>query len=255
MKRYQDFFHNHSSLPDLLRLVARFDIINATAKGTRPPTRILNAKTLEDRPDAIRAIPWTRAFLLAGIHSEIIGAGHLAFISAEQLHEMYLTEKDFQRYVHHVAYGAARSDMHFAWSTAGENRPSETEIYCLAMEFQSNSESPSARHMLAWIDYEITLASCFVYKSLHGLIPQKEINRIELLKIINPALFYEVSWRDKLFAFHKIFLVKTRHNPEMLKEKYIKDLFSGALTISNTSLSVMYPEDANMLNWDKIIND
>ncbi len=253
VERYQRWFHDHPSLPGLLRLIARFDIINATAKGTRPPTRILNAKTLEDQPKMIRAIPWSRSFLLAGIHCEVIGSGHLASLPEYQLHQMYLQEKYFKQYVHHIAYGTARTDMDFAWKTAQLQRPSEVEIRCLAMEVECGYDILSARHILAWIDYEITQASCFVYKALHGKAPEGKINRMNLLEMINPALFREVSLRNKLFEFHKIFLLESRQNPELLKKSYIKDLFTGALTILNTSLGMMYPKHTNLLNWDDAI--
>ncbi len=61
-----------------MRDLARFDVVRATAKGTRPPSRIFNIKVFESRPDAIRAIPWTRALLAGGLHSELIGVGQFA---------------------------------------------------------------------------------------------------------------------------------------------------------------------------------
>lgn len=249
--RYQKWFHNHPMLPNLLRLIARFDIINATAKGTRPPSRILNTKCLESNPSAIRAIPWSRAFLLAGIHSEVIGAGHLASLPAEQLRKMYLCDIDLQRYTHHIAYGVARTDMSMAWETSGEKRLTEEEISWLAIEFEASNEQLSPRHMLAWIDFEITKASCFVYKALYGITPTEKIDRLNLLRVINSALAEEVSWRNGLFSFYKHFLIQSRHLPHILKEKYVNDLFTGSLTVANTSLSMMYPKLANTLEWEE----
>ncbi|GEM_PF-854104 len=251
--RYQRFFHNHYCLPNLLRKIARFDIINATAKGTRPPSRILNTNSLEDCPSAIRAIPWSRAFLLAGIHCEVIGSGYLNKLSPKKLHHLYLNEIDFHRYVHHIAYGIARTDMDFAWKTADENRPNNMIIKDLAIKFEMNNENISYLNMLAWIDREIDLASKFVYKAIHGSTPKGNVDRMSLLQHINPALFEEVSLRDKIFIFHKALLADSRNRPEILKEKYIKDLFTGALTICNTSLSIMHPESVNTLNWSRFV--
>jgi phosphoenolpyruvate carboxylase len=247
--RYQKYFHDHRCLPDLLRAIARFDVINATAKGTRPPSRILNTKNLETIPSAIRAIPWSRSFLLAGIHCEIIGAGLLDKLQAQDLHDMYLHEVDFKRYVHHIAYGISRTDIDFAWETAGVTRPSVDEVMLLASDFESNKNILSVKHMLAWIDYEVMLSASFIYKAVYGTTSKGPVDIIQLLQHINPGLSEEVLWKNKMFSFHKKLLLEVKHEPSLLKEKYIKDLFTGALSICNTSMGMIHPQVVNGLNW------
>lgn len=249
VKDYQQWFHNHAMLPKLLRRIARFDIINATAKGTRPPSRILNTRNLEAHPSAIRAIPWARAFLLSGIHCEIIGAGQLKQFSTAYLHAQYQQEPDFARYIRHIAYGVARCDLDFAWLIFGEQRPQAAEIQELAAEFKC--EAKSSRQMLAWIDHETSCVMQVVYQALYGK-PCNEhyIEPRRLLHKFNPALAREVQWRAQYFEFFKVLLKDSHVNKEVLKATYIKDLFSGSLNISNTAISMFEPQYSNVINWD-----
>lgn len=250
VNRYRDIFYENPALPKLLKKIVRFDIINATAKGTRPPSRILNIQQLEDVPSAIRAIPWTRAFLLAGIHTEAIGAGAFADYTASDLKNLQDTDTSFNAYVKHIAYATARTDMTFAWQTLLGECPEIDSIIRWANEFSAQVDQPEY-HLLAVIDREIALAKRFVYKSLYGVEPLN-IDKISIPEILSrwPNLLKEVQWKENNLVPYKMILRYAQEHPNIVKkDEFIKDFFTGCLTGLNTDICIFHPDAAQDILW------
>lgn len=243
--KYQEKFFENPALPKFLKKLARFDVINATNKGTRPPSRVLNIKQLEDKPDAIRAIPWGRSLLLAGIHFEVLGASVFANEDANELYKQYKNDISFRAYIKHVAYGVARTDMLLAWNTLLGYMPDMQIIEQWEKQF-TNEENQPEEYLLAWVHVEINQAKRLVYKAMYGE-ESVDLYNISINKLLAPwpVLIKEVQWKEKNALPYKIILQYTRKNPELVKKgEFIKDFFTGCLTVFNTDISMFHPEAA-----------
>ncbi|GLK56634.1 phosphoenolpyruvate carboxylase [Methylopila capsulata] len=249
VRLYKSRFFDHPSLPALLKAVARFDLVRATAKGTRPPSRNFLIKDLESDPASIRAIPWTRAIMLCGLHHELIGASTLADRDAGELAALAKADRTFSRYVTNVAYAAARSNLELAWRTLGGAPLSRADVEAFGAEDAAAASDPAAA-LLAFVHLEYVAAKRFVFKTTRGREPADAwaIRTDELLADW-PELRAEVAWKEAALAPYHEFLVTTRRDPDALSRNAIHDLYSGYLLSANTDLSLVHPETARALNW------
>ena len=242
VRLYKQKFFEHPLLPALLRDMARFDIVRANTKSTRPPSRAFDAKDLESRPDAIRAIPWTRAFLLSGVHHELIGASLLATLDAGDLRDLYGKDSRFCGYVKNIAYAAARTRMELAWWTLSGSVPEWDEVVGLAGGLrQGDGRDPRA--LLASIHLEYVQAKRMVYKALHGAEPSRpeELTADQLLRAW-PLLALEVAWKEREIDRYVPLLVATKHDRNRFGKAEIQDIYSGFILAANTDLYFYSPE-------------
>ncbi|MGJ5176323.1 phosphoenolpyruvate carboxylase [Bradyrhizobium oligotrophicum] len=243
VRLYKQKFFEHPLLPALLRDMARFDIVRANTKSTRPPSRAFDVQDLESRPDAIRAIPWTRAFLLSGVHHELIGASLLAALDAGHLRDLYRRDASFCGYVRNIAYAAARTRMELAWRTLSGSVPELAEVVCLAGGLdQPDGRDP--RVLLASIHLEYVQAKRMVYKALHGAEPSRpeELTADQLLRSW-PLLAQEVAWKEREIDRYVSLLVATKHEGDRFGRAEIQDIYSGFILSANTDLFFYSPMD------------
>jgi phosphoenolpyruvate carboxylase len=236
VRRYKQRFFEHPMLPALLRGMARFDIVRANSKSTRPPSRAFDVQDLESRPDAIRAIPWTRALMLGGVHHELIGAGLLATRDVGDLQDLYRADATFRGYVKNIAYAAARTRMELAWRTLTGSLPEWREVTALADGLRANAiEDP--RRLLASIHVEYVQAKRFVYKAQHGVEPARpEDLTAEQLLSAWPLLAQEVVWKEREIDRYVSLLAATKHEAQHFSKAAIQDIYSGFILSANTDL-------------------
>jgi phosphoenolpyruvate carboxylase len=247
VRLYKQKFFEHPLLPALLRGMARFDIVRANTRSTRPPSRAFDVQDLESRPDAIRAIPWTRAFLLSGVHHELIGASLLAAREARDLRDLYREDATFCGYVRNIAYAAARTRMELAWRTLSGSVPEWAEVVSLADGLhQQDGKNP--RELLASIHVEYVQAKRLVSKALHGVEPGRpeELTADQLLRAW-PVLAQEVAWKEREIDRYVPLLVATKHEGERFSKAAIQDVYSGFILSANTDLYFYSPEDPGEL--------
>ncbi|TVT81262.1 phosphoenolpyruvate carboxylase [Pseudomonas sp. H3(2019)] len=249
VRRYQQIFFEHPALPALLQDMARFDVVRATAKGTRPPSRIFNIKVFESRPDAIRAIPWTRALLASGLHSELIGVGQFAKHSATELQTAFNDDYRFHNYVKGMAYAIARTDLKCAWLTLTGSLPDREHILNLAEELKTETVG-TAEQLLASLHVEVIEGKRFAYKALTGSEPDDPW-KIEELSLLNlwPGLKAEVYRREKNLRIYRLFLIYSKTNCEFIKSTSLNDFYSGFLAAANTDTGLVDPESARLFTW------
>lgn len=250
VRHYQKNFFEHRALPRLLKGLARFDVVRATAKGTRPPSRIFNIDDFESRPDAIRAIPWTRALFVGGIHSELIGAGLLADEPAVRLAGKFRTNPSFGAYVKNIAYALARTDVESAWLTVLGELPSREAVERWAAEL-TDSEAEATYRLLAALQVEVIGAKRFVYKALNGHEPYDGAWTIAAITLLAPwpGLQQEVAWKEDNLRIYRLLLPYLRRHPEFLRTEAVHDFYSGILAAANTDTGVMHPKVVDTMNW------
>ncbi|MDH2400933.1 hypothetical protein QCM77_13395 [Bradyrhizobium sp. SSUT18] len=236
VRLYKQRFFEHPMLPALLRGIARFDIVRANSKSTRPPSRAFDVQELESRPDAIRAIPWTRALMLSGVHHELIGAGLLAARDVGDLRDLYRADATFRGYVKNIAYAAARTRMELAWRTLTGSLPEWREVIALADGLRPNDIKDS-RQLLASIHVEYVQAKRFVYKAQHGVEPARpeDLTADQLLSAW-PLLAQEVAWKEREIDRYVSLLVATKHEAQHFSKAAIQDIYSGFILSANTDL-------------------
>lgn len=249
VRLYKQKFFNHPVLPDLLRGMARFDIVRANTKSTRPPSRAFDVLELESQPAAIRAIPWTRALLLSGVHHELIGASLLAARDAVELHDLHRSDPAFRGYIRNIAYAAARTRMELAWQTLVGTVPALPEIVELAGRLERNPKQ-EPRCLLASIHLEYVQAKRLVHKAQHEIEPERPeaLTAAQLLRAW-PALAREVAWKELEIDGYIPVLVATRHEKQRFGKLEIQDIYSGFILSANTDLFFYAPEEANALPW------
>ncbi|QTT88943.1 phosphoenolpyruvate carboxylase [Pseudomonas chlororaphis subsp. aurantiaca] len=247
--RYQAKFFEHPALPSLLRDMARFDVVRATAKGTRPPSRIFNIKVFESRPDAIRAIPWTRALLASGLHSELIGVGQFAAQPAAQLLEAFHDDGSFHNYVKGMAYSIARTDLKCAWLTLTGSIPDKEHILELAAALKIETIG-TAEQLLASLHLEVVEGKRFVYKATTGVEPQDpwKIKDGALLNLW-PSLKAEVHRKEKSLRIYRLFLIYSKINTDFIKSSSLNDFYSGFLAAASTDTGLVDPASASHFIW------
>jgi len=248
--RYQTLFFEHPALPNLLKALARFDVVGATAKGTRPPSRIFNIENFESRPDAIRAIPWTRALLVGGIHSELIGAGLLADEPAVRLAATFRKNPSFSGYVKNIAYALARTDVECAWLTVLGDIPSREAIERWSAELSENAGEPAHR-MLAALHLEIVSAKRFVYKALNSHEPYDDAWSLAAITLLAPwpGLQQEVAWKEDNLRIYRLLLPYLRRDPAFLRSDAVHDFYSGLLAAANTDTGIVHPLATDAMGW------
>jgi phosphoenolpyruvate carboxylase len=236
VRLYKQRFFEHPVLPALLRGIARFDIVRANSKSTRPPSRAFDVQELESRPDAIRAIPWTRALMLSGVHHELIGASLLATRDAGDLQDLYRADATFRSYVRNIAYAAARTRMELAWRTLTGSLPEWREVTALVDGLRPN-DITDPRQLLASIHVEYVQAKRFVYKAQHGVEPARpeDLTAGQLLGAW-PLLAEEVAWKEREIDRYVPLLVATKHEPQLFSKAAIQDIYSGFILSANTDL-------------------
>ncbi|RKP46066.1 phosphoenolpyruvate carboxylase [Trinickia fusca] len=250
VRQYQKIFFEHPALPNLLKALARFDVVGATAKGTRPPSRIFNIENFESRPDAIRAIPWTRALLVGGIHSELIGAGVLADEPAVRLAAKFRSNPSFSAYVKNIAYALARTDMDCAWLTVLGELPSREVVERWAAELNESAAEPAHR-MLASLHLEVVRAKRFVYKALHGHEPYDDAWSLAAITLLArwPGLQQEVAWKEDNLRIYRLLLPYLRRDPAFLRSDAVHDFYSGLLAAANTDTGIVHPRAVDAMGW------
>ncbi|NHV28593.1 phosphoenolpyruvate carboxylase [Burkholderia sp. D-99] len=248
--RYQKTFFAHPALPNLLKVLARFDVVGATAKGTRPPSRIFNIQNFESRPDAIRAIPWTRALLVGGIHSELIGAGMLADESPARLANTCRANRSFGAYVKNIAYALARTDMDCAWLTVLGEIPGREAVERWSAELGEGIDEPAHR-MLAALHVEVVRAKRFVYKALNGHEPYDDAWSLAAITLLAPwpGLQQEVAWKEDNLRIYRLLLAYLRRAPGFLRSDAVHDFYSGLLAAANTDTGIMHPHAVDAMGW------
>jgi hypothetical protein len=152
VSRYRTICSRHPALPRLLNALVWFD-----AAGARSAART----------DAVSALPWTRALLLGGIHSDLIGIGMLASIPAARLQATRYADASFDSYVRNVAYAVACTDMECAWLAILGQSPDRDLTEQWAAELSVTADQPEHR-MLAFLHLEVVQAKRFVYKAIYG---------------------------------------------------------------------------------------
>lgn len=241
VRLYKQRFFEHPVLPALLRGMARFDIVRANSKSTRPPSRAFDVQELESRPDAIRAIPWTRALMLSGVHHELIGASLLATRDGRDLQDLYRADATFRGYVKNMAYAAARTRMELAWRTLTGTVPAWRDVIALATAPQDIKD---ARQLLASIHAEYVQAKRLVHKALYGAEPDRpEGLTAEHLLSAWPLLAQEVAWKEREIDRYVSLLVATRHEGEQFSKAAIQDIYSGFILSANTDLHFYATEE------------
>lgn len=239
VERYQSNFFETPAVTMFLKKISRFDIVRGTAKGTRPPTRLYNITEFESRPDAIRAIPWTRSILLTGIHSELLGAGVFELLSAEQVFQRAQTDIKFVSYIKHIAYALSRTDEELMWQTSGWSRPNNDTIKRLAQDYE-RSDKTSLYQLLCWISHEVILAKELVWNSMHGYShPTPEYLSAEDL-LSDKALLEEVNWKEYMLTPYKLMLINTKKDVTFLSSAALQNFYSGFLELANTDHSLIY---------------
>ncbi|MCC8367508.1 phosphoenolpyruvate carboxylase [Xenorhabdus sp. PB61.4] len=238
--RYQSNFFSSPSISEFLKNIARFDIVRGTAKGTRPPSRIYNIVEFESRPDAIRAIPWTRSILLSGLHSELIGAGAFTTLSDNEIAQKYQTDIYFRNYIKHIAYAAARTDDALMWQMSGWSRPNNDTLVKLAASYEE-SDKLSIFNQLCWISHEIILAKNLVWRAIHGT-SHTAPEYISTKDLIIPwkTLDKEVSWKERNLIPYKLVLLITKEDKSFISSKAFFNFYSGFLESANTDYSMIY---------------
>lgn len=249
VRRYQAKFFEHPALPSLLRDMARFDVVRATAKGTRPPSRIFNIKVFESRPDAIRAIPWTRALLASGLHSELIGVGQFAEEPPAQLLKAFNDDDSFHNYVKGMAYAIARTDLKCAWLTLTGSIPGKDHILALAQALETETVG-TAEQLLASLHLEVIEGKRFVYKATTGDEPQDpwKIKELTLLNLW-PSLKAEASRKEKNLRIYRLFLIYAKTNPDFIKSTSLNDFYSGFLAAVSTDTGLVDPVSTRHFTW------
>lgn len=249
VRRYQSRFFEHPALPALLRDMARFDVVRATAKGTRPPSRLFNIKVFESRPDAIRAIPWTRALLASGLHSELIGVGQFADEPAAKLLEAFTEDDSFRSYVKGMAYAIARTDLTCAWLTLAGSVPEKTHILSLAQALHTEAVG-TGEQLLASLHLEVVAGKRFVHKATTGVEPQDpwKIKENSLLNLW-PSLKAEVYRKEKNLRIYRLFLIYAKSNPDFIKASSLNDFYSGFLAAASTDTGLVDPDSACHFTW------
>ncbi|ROM57185.1 phosphoenolpyruvate carboxylase [Pseudomonas rhodesiae] len=249
VRRYQATFFEHPALPSLLRDLARFDVVRATAKGTRPPSRIFNIKVFESRPDAIRAIPWTRALLAGGLHSELIGVGQFAREPAAQLSTAFNEDESFHTYVKGMAYAIARTDLKCAWLTLTGSIPEKTNILALAEALKTEAVG-TAEQLLASLHLEVIEGKRFVYRAITGTewVDPWKIKESSLLNPW-PSLKAEVYRKEKNLRIYRLFLIYAKSNPEFIQSSSLNDFYSGFLAAASTDAGLVDPTSAQHFTW------
>jgi phosphoenolpyruvate carboxylase len=238
--RYQDNFFNSPSMPNFLKNVARFDVVRGTSKGTRPPSRIYNITDFESRPDAIRAIPWTRSILLSGLHSELIGVGAFAEFSNYKIVQKYKNDISFRNYIKNIAYAAARTNDEFIWLTSGLEKPDSDEIKKRAVIFEEGDKY-STFDQLCWISHEITLAKDLVWRAIYGYSHSApECLSAKDLLTSWETLCEEVLWKEQMLIPYRLILLITRQDKLFLSSKALSGFYSGFLESANTGYSMIY---------------
>ncbi|TFV37644.1 phosphoenolpyruvate carboxylase [Bradyrhizobium frederickii] len=236
VRLYKQRFFEHPVLPALLRGIARFDIVRANSKSTRPPSRAFDLQDLESRPDAIRAIPWTRALMLSGVRHELIGAGLLAVRDVGELQDLYRADATFRGYVKNIAYAAARTRIELAWRTLTGSLPEWCEVVALANSLRS-SDMEDPRQLLASIHVEYVQAKRFVYKAQYGLeAARPEDLTAEQLLSAWPVLAEEVAWKEREIDRYIPLLVATKREAQNFTKAAIQEIYSGFVLSANTDL-------------------
>lgn len=236
VRLYKQRFFEHPVLPALLRGIARFDIVRANSKSTRPPSRAFDVQELESRPDAIRAIPWTRALMLSGVHHELIGASLLATRDVGELQHMYKADASFRGYVKNMAYAAARTRMELAWRTLSGSVPEWRDVIASASGLRPNDIKDS-RQLLASVHLEYVQAKRLVLKALHGVEPGRpEDLTAEQLLSTWPLLAQEVAWKEREIDRYVSLLVATKHDSGHFSKAAIQDIYSAFILSANTDL-------------------
>ncbi len=244
VRLYKQRFFEHPVLPALLRGMARFDIVRANSKSTRPPSRAFDVQELESRPDAIRAIPWTRALMLSGVHHELIGASLLATRNGRDLQDLHRTDATFRGYVKNIAYAAARTRMELAWRTLTGTVPAWRDVIALAA---GPKDIKDARQLLASIHVEYVQAKRLVHKAQYGAEPDgpEELTAEQLLSAW-PLLAQEVAWKEREIDRYVALLVATRHEGERFSKAAIQDIYSGFILSANTDLHFYSAEEPDV---------
>ncbi|WP_315837972.1 hypothetical protein [Bradyrhizobium prioriisuperbiae] len=246
VRLYKQRFFEHPVLPALLRGMARFDIVRANSKSTRPPSRAFDVQELESRPDAIRAIPWTRALMLSGVHHELIGASLLATRDVGDLRDLYRADASFRGYVKNMAYAAARTRMELAWRTLTGAVPERRDVMALAGGIRP-SDITDPRQLLASIHVEYVQAKRLVYKAQYGVDPvSPEDLTAEQLLSAWPLLAQEVAWKEREIDRYVSLLVATRHEAELFSKAAIQDIYSGFILSANTDLLFYAAEEPDV---------
>lgn len=246
VRLYKQRFFEHPVLPALLRGIARFDIVRANSKSTRPPSRAFDVQELESRPDAIRAIPWTRALMLSGVHHELIGASLLATRSVGDLRDLYRADASFRGYVKNMAYAAARTRMELAWRTLTGSVPQWRDVIALAGDLRPE-DIRDPRQLLASIHVEYVQAKRLVYKARYGAEPgEPEDLTPEQLLSAWPLLAQEVAWKEREIDRYVSLLVATKHEAELFSKAAIQDIYSGFILSANTDLFFYAAEEPDV---------
>lgn len=219
LKKVQDSFlknfYNHPSLSSLLESVVPLDFYKRLSCDTRPIAR--SDADMEKEHDGIRAMPWARGFLLAGLHPEVIGASSLANENLQGLNQFYKDDPVFAKVMRDYAYSLARTDIQHSWRMLAEPRPDAEIRQSLAAEFEAGKNT-SPRAFLSWIDEDVRKGSEAVYQVIYGkeYTPERPsypdrsgIPMEQMLKAF-PTVLIEAERREALTRVVNPMIVKTQ---------------------------------------------
>jgi phosphoenolpyruvate carboxylase len=220
LKKVQDSFlknfYNHPSLSSLLESVVPLDFYKRLSGDKRPIAR--SDANMEKQHDGIRAMPWARGFLLAGLHPEAIGASSLADGNLKELNQFYKADPVFAKVMRDYAYSLARTDIQHSWRMLAEPRPDAETRQSLAAEFEAGKNT-SPRAFLSWIDEDVRKGSEAVYQVIYGKEytplqhPDKPdrsgIPMQEMLQAF-PTVLMETERREALTRVVNPMIVKTK---------------------------------------------
>ncbi len=203
----------------------------------------------ESRPDAIRAIPWTRALLAGGLHSELIGVGQFAPAPATQLSKAFNEDESFHTYVKGMAYAIARTDLKCAWLTLTGSIPEKAHILALAQALKTEAVS-TAEQLLASLHLEVIEGKRFVFKATTGIEPADpwKIKENSLLNLW-PSLKAEVYRKEKNLRIYRLFLIYAKSNPAFIQSSSLNDFYSGFLAAVSTDAGLVDPASAHHFTW------
>lgn len=236
-------FYNHPSLSGLLESVVPLEFYKRISGDTRPIAR--SDADMEKQHDGIRAMPWARGFLLAGLHPEAMGVSSLANENLKELNQFYKDDPVFAKVVRDYAYSLARTDIQHSWRMLAEQRPDPETRQSLAADFEAGRNT-SPRAFLSWIDEDVRKGSEAVYQVIYGkeyetkrpADPDRSgIPMQEMLKAF-PTVLMEAERREALTRVVNPMIVKTQSGA---KEEDLMSLLQVLVEGANTDMARRVP--------------
>lgn len=246
--RHNKFFKDgdNPNITALIEATIPFEYLKKAASDPRPIARSDEYPKLYD---SIRAMPWFRAFMMAGIHPEIVGVGALREEKATDLHALYGKWKDsishpFTKFIKSVAYSIAKVDFDHAWEMIGHHKqPTDSTKQKLADYIEKDNlpeGEDKAVALLCWLEQETNRAKEVVYAAINGRY--KSASQISTEDILAPwpIMNEEIKKREQLAKPMRKMLIHVSEKHKEVDPEVLSAIFALSMESLNMEVSAKY---------------